>query len=43
MRRAQTDILCSKPGQAYVSPSDAILSPASKKLADFKQKQINKQ
>ncbi|KAF2151130.1 hypothetical protein K461DRAFT_314045 [Myriangium duriaei CBS 260.36] len=29
--------------QAYVSPSDAIMSPASKKLSDFKQKQINKQ
>ncbi|GAM90860.1 hypothetical protein ANO11243_089060 [Dothideomycetidae sp. 11243] len=29
--------------QTYVSPSDAIMSPASKKLSDFKQKQINKQ
>lgn len=28
---------------SYVSPSDAILSPASQKLAGFKQKQINKQ
>lgn len=27
----------------YVSPSDAILSPASQKLAGFKQRQINKQ
>ncbi|KAK5121916.1 hypothetical protein LTR85_004488 [Meristemomyces frigidus] len=27
----------------YVSPSDAILSPASEKLAGFKQRQINKQ
>jgi hypothetical protein len=31
-----------QPG-AYVSPSDAILSPASSKLAGFKQRQINKQ
>ncbi|TKA28974.1 hypothetical protein B0A50_03386 [Salinomyces thailandicus] len=27
----------------YVSPSDAILSPASQKLAGLKQRQINKQ
>ncbi|KAK4501286.1 hypothetical protein PRZ48_007093 [Zasmidium cellare] len=27
----------------YISPSDAILSPASQKLAGFKQRQINKQ
>lgn len=27
----------------YISPSDAILSPASSKLAGFKQRQINKQ
>ena len=27
---------------SYVSPSDAIMSPASKKLSDFKQKQIGK-
>ena len=27
----------------YISPSDSILSPASQKLAGFKQKQINKQ
>lgn len=27
----------------YISPSDAILSPASEKLAGFKQRQINKQ
>jgi phosphoribosylamine-glycine ligase len=31
-----------QPG-TYVSPSDAILSPASSKLAGFKQRQINKQ
>ncbi|TKX25483.1 hypothetical protein C1H76_2133 [Elsinoe australis] len=29
-------------GQPYVSPSDAIMSPASKKLSSFKQNQINK-
>ncbi|KAK3617978.1 hypothetical protein LTR56_024937 [Elasticomyces elasticus] len=28
---------------AYVSPSDAIMSPASHKLAGFKQRQITKQ
>ncbi|WPH00679.1 Hypothetical protein R9X50_00350900 [Acrodontium crateriforme] len=28
--------------KAYVSPSDAIMSPASQKLAGFKQRQINK-
>ncbi|TKA79991.1 hypothetical protein B0A55_02101 [Friedmanniomyces simplex] len=28
---------------AYVSPSDAIMSPASQKLAGFKQRQITKQ
>ena len=33
----------SKPGQNYISPSDAILSPASLKLADMKQRQMNKQ
>lgn len=27
----------------YISPSDAILSPASSKLQGFKQRQINKQ
>ncbi|CAK3836550.1 Hypothetical predicted protein [Lecanosticta acicola] len=27
----------------YISPSDAILSPATQKLAGFKQRQINKQ
>ena len=27
----------------YISPSDAIMSPASKKLSSFKQRQINKQ
>lgn len=27
----------------YVSPSDAIMSPASQKLSSFKQRQINKQ
>lgn len=27
---------------AYVSPSDAIQSPASQKLAGFKQRQINR-
>ncbi|KXL43645.1 hypothetical protein M433DRAFT_157224 [Acidomyces richmondensis BFW] len=32
-----------KQNGAYVSPSDAIMSPASQKLASFKQKQINKQ
>jgi hypothetical protein len=26
----------------YVSPSDAIMSPASQKLSSFKQRQINK-
>ncbi|KAF2773507.1 hypothetical protein EJ03DRAFT_100703 [Teratosphaeria nubilosa] len=26
----------------YISPSDAIMSPASQKLAGFKQRQINK-
>ncbi|KAJ9628504.1 hypothetical protein H2203_002403 [Taxawa tesnikishii (nom. ined.)] len=31
-----------KPSQSYVSPSDAIMSPASQKLSSFKQKQINK-
>ncbi|GAB7357252.1 hypothetical protein MBLNU459_g8230t2 [Dothideomycetes sp. NU459] len=29
--------------QAYVSPSDAIMSPASQKLSSFKQRQLNKQ
>lgn len=29
--------------QAYISPSDSIMSPASQKLSSFKQKQINKQ
>ncbi|KAK1075373.1 hypothetical protein LTR74_000335 [Friedmanniomyces endolithicus] len=28
---------------AYISPSDAIMSPASQKLAGFKQRQITKQ
>ncbi|EMF12059.1 uncharacterized protein SEPMUDRAFT_149842 [Sphaerulina musiva SO2202] len=32
-----------KSNGTYVSPSDAILSPASQKLAGFKQRQINKQ
>jgi len=32
----------SQPG-AYVSPSDAIMSPASQKLSSFKQRQMNKQ
>ncbi|PPJ51502.1 hypothetical protein CBER1_07958 [Cercospora berteroae] len=32
-----------KASGTYVSPSDAILSPASQKLAGFKQRQINKQ
>ncbi|KEQ72775.1 hypothetical protein M436DRAFT_72967 [Aureobasidium namibiae CBS 147.97] len=27
---------------AYVSPSDAIMSPASQKLSGFKQRQMNK-
>lgn len=27
----------------YISPSDAILSPATQKLAGFKQRQIGKQ
>ncbi|EME43138.1 hypothetical protein DOTSEDRAFT_173806 [Dothistroma septosporum NZE10] len=30
-------------GDKYISPSDAILSPASQKLAGFKQRQMNKQ
>ena len=33
----------SKQGDTYVSPSDAIMSPASQKLQGFKQRQINKQ
>lgn len=33
----------SKQSGTYISPSDAILSPASQKLAGFKQRQINKQ
>lgn len=33
----------SQQGQTYISPSDAIMSPASQKLAGFKQRQINKQ
>ncbi|KAK8213172.1 hypothetical protein M8818_002470 [Zalaria obscura] len=32
-----------KEGQSYVSPSDAIMSPASQKLSSFKQRQMNKQ
>ncbi|EMC97364.1 hypothetical protein BAUCODRAFT_33083 [Baudoinia panamericana UAMH 10762] len=32
-----------KQSAAYISPSDAILSPASQKLSTFKQRQINKQ
>ncbi|KAK5134914.1 hypothetical protein LTR08_006004 [Meristemomyces frigidus] len=32
-----------KQSGAYVSPSDAILSPASEKLMGFKQRQINRQ
>lgn len=32
-----------KQSGSYISPSDAILSPASQKLAGFKQRQINKQ
>ncbi|KAF1822760.1 uncharacterized protein K489DRAFT_370385 [Dissoconium aciculare CBS 342.82] len=32
-----------KQATAYVSPSDAIQSPASQKLAGFKQRQINRQ
>ncbi|RMY27716.1 hypothetical protein D0866_09947 [Hortaea werneckii] len=38
-------IICgsSKQGDTYVSPSDAIMSPASQKLQGFKQRQINKQ
>lgn len=36
-------MMCRKSSQTYISPSDAILSPASQKLADFRQKQINKQ
>ncbi|KAG9520453.1 hypothetical protein KCU71_g9486, partial [Aureobasidium melanogenum] len=30
------------PTNAYVSPSDAIMSPASQKLSGFKQRQMNK-
>ena len=33
----------SKGSGSYISPSDAIMSPASQKLAGFKQRQINKQ
>ncbi|KAF2861889.1 hypothetical protein K470DRAFT_256434, partial [Piedraia hortae CBS 480.64] len=33
----------SKYNGTYVSPSDSIMSPASEKLAGFKQKQISKQ
>ncbi|KAL1302507.1 hypothetical protein AAFC00_002896 [Neodothiora populina] len=29
-------------GPAYVSPSDAIMSPASQKLSSFKQRQMDK-
>lgn len=36
-------ISSSKQGDTYVSPSDAIMSPASQKLQGFKQRQINKQ
>ncbi|KAI4758643.1 hypothetical protein E4T52_09190 [Aureobasidium sp. EXF-3400] len=32
----------SNPTNAYVSPSDAIMSPASQKLSGFKQRQMNK-
>ncbi|KAF2719877.1 hypothetical protein K431DRAFT_313826 [Polychaeton citri CBS 116435] len=31
-----------KNGEVYISPSDAILSPASQKLSSFKQRQMNK-
>ncbi|TIA33716.1 hypothetical protein D6C78_07354 [Aureobasidium pullulans] len=31
-----------QPSNAYVSPSDAIMSPASQKLSGFKQRQMNK-
>jgi len=48
-RRSQSHILimsCSfenkSANQAYVSPSDAIMSPASKKLSAFKQRQYSK-
>lgn len=37
-----TDNLISEQKQSYISPSDSIMSPASKKLSDFKQKQIGK-
>ncbi|KAK5166300.1 uncharacterized protein LTR77_008561 [Saxophila tyrrhenica] len=32
-----------KQSATYISPSDSILSPASQKLSNFKQKQITKQ
>lgn len=38
-----TDIPYSSQPGAYVSPSDAIMSPASQKLSSFKQRQMNKQ
>ena len=38
-----TEVHRRKPGQTYISPSDQILSPASQKLSNFKQRQINKQ
>jgi hypothetical protein len=47
--RVAADITCClllsfrKQTTSYVSPSDAIQSPASQKLAGFKQRQINRQ
>jgi hypothetical protein len=35
-------MLSGNPANAYVSPSDAIMSPASQKLSGFKQRQMNK-
>jgi hypothetical protein len=35
-------LLSGNPTNAYVSPSDAIMSPASQKLSGFKQRQMNK-
>ncbi|KAK3673654.1 hypothetical protein LTR78_006559 [Recurvomyces mirabilis] len=38
----KSTILNGKQSGAYISPSDAILSPASQKLSSFKQRQIIK-
>ena len=41
--RIEDMYLLSSSNPLYVSPSDAIMSPASQKLSSFKQRQINKQ